>query len=111
MNTVVTAIAPQKAKWRLPEPPKIRLREQFRQWMVTRHYSPATVACYVQWVLNFVLWSGKRDPKTVGASEVGAFLTHLANERHVTAKTQNQALCALVLFYDSFLEESLEGLV
>lgn len=98
---------PQKAKWSLPDPPKRRLREVFREWLVTRHYSRATVECYVGWVLKFVLWAGRRDPKQMGATEVGAYLSWLANQRHVTAKTQNQALCALVRFYDGFLEQPL----
>jgi integron integrase len=83
------------------------MREQFRQWLVTKHYSRATVECYVQWVLKFVLWSGMRPPKLLGAAEVGEFLTWLANQRQVTAKTQNQALCALVRFYDEFLVQPL----
>lgn len=78
--------------------------------MVTRHFSPKTVECYIGWVLKFVLWSGKRDPKAMGAPEVNAYLSYLANQRQVTAKTQNQALCALVRFYDAFLEQPLGDL-
>ena len=82
----------------LPKPK--RLREQFREWMVFHHYSPRSVDTYIARVLDFVLWSGKRDPLTMGAVEVNAYLSHLANVRRVTATTQRQALCALVRFYD-----------
>jgi integron integrase len=81
--------------------PKKRLREQFREWLVFHHYAQATVKTYIGCVLEFVLWSGKRDPLSMGAVEVNEFLSFLANQRHVTAKTQNQYLCALVRFYES----------
>lgn len=88
------------------EKPK-RLRDQFREWLVFHHYSPRTADAYIARVLDFVMWSGKRDPLTVGATEVNSFLSHLANERRVTAKTQTQALCALVRFYDGCLGKPL----
>jgi site-specific recombinase XerD len=88
------------------EKPK-RLREQFREWMVFHHYSPRTIETYIGCVYAFVVWSGKRDPLTLGAKEVNAFLSHLANDHHVTAKTQTQNLCALVRFYDGCLGKPL----
>ena len=75
--------------------------------MRMRNYSPDTQRAYIGNVLDFVLFHGKRDPCTMGADEVRAFLTMLANTRDVTWKTQNQNLCALVLFYDQFLEQPL----
>lgn len=98
---MITTLPAQKA-----EKPK-RLRDKFREWMVFHHYSRRTIDAYISQVLSFVLWSGKRDPLTLGAAEVNAFLSFLANERHVTAKTQNQALCALVRFYDGCLGKPL----
>jgi integron integrase len=106
MNTAITPVPPPKVQWRLPEPPKVRLRDQFAEWMRAKNYAPATVAAYVADVLDFVVFSGKRDPRTLGAAEVQAFLTMLANVRDVTWKTQNQNLCALVLFYQ-FLDQPL----
>ncbi len=46
--------------------------------------------------------------------EINAFLTHLAVERHVSASTQTQALCALLFLYRSVLGKEvgqLEGLI
>jgi integron integrase len=40
----------------------------------------------------------------MGTAEVAAFLTHLAVRREVAASTQNQALNALVFFYEHVLE-------
>lgn len=72
-----------------------------------KNYASKTIAAYVADVLDFVLCSGKRDPRTLGAADVRAFLTMLAVQRDVSWKSQNQNLCALVLFYDGFLEQPL----
>jgi site-specific recombinase XerD len=73
----------------------------------TRHYSRRTEQAYWHWTRQFVLWSGKRHPLEMGAPEVGAFLSHLATERHVSASTQRQALAALLFLYQQALQVEL----
>jgi hypothetical protein len=65
MNTSVMTGAAGKAKWALPLPlpPKRRLRDEFSDWLRTRNYRPATISAYVSCVLDFVVASGKRDPR------------------------------------------------
>jgi len=46
-------------------------------------------------IRQFILWSGKRHPKEMGGEEVRRFLGHLATERAVAPRRQNQALNAL----------------
>jgi len=46
----------------------------------------------------------------MGAAEVGKFPEHLAVDRKVSASTQNQALYALVFYYEKVLKRPLEGL-
>jgi hypothetical protein len=46
----------------------------------------------------------------MGATEVEAFLTHLATERNVSASTQNQAKSANLLIYKQVLKMELPGL-
>lgn len=70
----------------------------------TRHYSRRTKQAYWHWTRQFVLWSGKRHPIDMGAPEIGAFLTHLATERNVSASTQRQALAALLFLYREALQ-------
>lgn len=70
----------------------------------TRHYSRRTEQAYWHWTRQFVLWSGKRHPVDMGAPEVGAYLTHLAAERNVSASTQRQALAALLFLYREALQ-------
>ena len=98
MNSTLSTPAPQKAE---PAPPaKLRwTRDDFRRWLVTKHFSPRTVDTYVSWAIDFVRHH-KRPPDSCGPSEVNAWLTHLANERHVTAKTQTQALCSIVRLFE-----------
>lgn len=73
----------------------------------TRHYSRRTEQAYWHWTRQFVLWSGKRHPLEMGAPEVGAFLTHLAAVRGVSASTQRQALAALLFLYREALQVEL----
>ncbi|MGE4608017.1 MAG: integron integrase [Myxococcota bacterium] len=81
-----------------------------RNILRTRHYSPRTENTYIAWMSRFVRYHGGRQPEEMGASEVVAFLTHLAVERHVSPATQRQALSALLFLYRTVLGRKLEGL-
>ena len=59
------------------------------------------------WARQFILFHGKRHPREMGEAEVGAFLSHLAVVRNVSASTQNQALSALLYLYGKVLEKPL----
>lgn len=84
-----------------PRPPK--LLDRVRLAIRTRHLSLRTEQAYVQWIRRFILFHHKRHPKDMGAGEIGAFLTHLAVDRRVSASTQNQALSALLFLYREVL--------
>lgn len=75
-----------------------------------RHYSIRTEAAYVDWARRFILFHGKRHPSEMGAVEVTAFLTHLANVRSVSASTQAQARSALLFLYKEVLAVALPWL-
>ncbi len=79
-----------------------------------RGYSIRTERAYESWVTRYLAFSGNADPCGLRHTEVMAFLQHLAVERQVTASTQNQALNALVFFYQHVLRQplgDLDGLV
>ncbi|APR78831.1 Integron integrase IntIPac [Minicystis rosea] len=80
-----------------------RLLDRVREVIRARHYSPRTAEAYCTWIRRFVLFHGRRHPRELGAPEVEAFLSHLANEQHVSASTQNQALAALLFLYTHVL--------
>jgi site-specific recombinase XerD len=91
-------------------PKRPRLLEQVRDAVRRRHYSHRTEETYVHWIKRFIYYSGKRHPANLGATEVTAFLNHLACEREVAASTQNQALSALLFLYREVLGSPLPWL-
>jgi integrase len=64
-----------------------------------QYYSHRTVEAYLGWTRRFLAYHRHRDPWLLDAEAAGAFLTMLAERRHVSAATQNQARSALVFFY------------
>jgi integron integrase len=72
--------------------------------------SPRTEETYVQWYRRFVLHYNKRHPREMGAEQVTEFLTYLAKEKQLGRSSQNQALNALVFFYQQVLNMKLEGI-
>jgi integron integrase len=77
------------------------------------HYSPRTEEAYLHWICELVRFHKGRHPRVLGPSELTAFLNHLAVDRHTSASTQNQALCAILFLYKRVLDlqmPTLEGL-
>lgn len=74
-----------------------RLLDQVRERIRYLHYSLQTEKAYVYWVRFFVRWTGAggnmRHPRELGAVEVEAFLTMLANERQISPATHRPACC------------------
>lgn len=80
-----------------------RLRDVAR----LKHLSLKTEQSYVQWVRRYWIFHGKRNLRTLTVEAIRAFLTHLAVEGHVSASTQNQALCAILFLYRDVLKMEL----
>jgi integron integrase len=78
---------------------KLRLMDQLRLAIRRKHYSRSTEKAYCGWARRFILFHGKRHPAEMGAEEVAAFLSHLAVQCRVAARTQNQALHAILFLY------------
>lgn len=94
----------------LASPKQPKLLEQVRQHLRTLHYSLRTEQTYLHWIKRFILFHDKRHPRTMGASEVEQFLSHLATGRNVSASTQNLALSAILFLYREVLGQELEWL-
>jgi len=75
-----------------------------REAVRLRHYSVRTEEASVGWTRRFILFHGKRHPREMGAPEITQFLSALAVKGHVSASTQNQALCALLFLYRHVLD-------
>ncbi len=80
------------------------------QRLVMRHASARTIEAYARWVRRFIVFSGRRDPRALGAQEVTRFLSSLATVDQVSASTQNQALAALLFLYKEVLGRPLDFL-
>lgn len=87
-----------------------RLLDQVRVRIRTRHYSLRTEESYLHWIKRFIVFNGKRHPRTMGAAEVEAFLSHLAVDLNVAANTQNLALSAILFLYREVLQQELPWL-
>jgi integron integrase len=86
----------------------MRLIDQVRAKLRLLHYAWDTEQSYVAWIERYIrfhrcgdVW---RHPNEMGAVEIEHFLTHLAQDRHVSASTQNQAFAALLFLYQKVLE-------
>ena len=87
---------------RLFSPPIDALKTEIR----SRHYSIRTEKAYLDWVRRFIAFQGYADPRGIDATcAVKEYLDYLAIEREVAASTQNQALNALVFFFNHALKK------
>ena len=87
-----------------------KLMDQVRGRLRVLHYALRTEKAYVDWILRFIRFHGKRHPAEMGAEEIETFLTHLAVEGKVAAATQNQAKSAILFLYREVLQVDLPWL-
>jgi integron integrase len=73
-------------------------------------YAYRTEQSYVSWIIRFWAYCRHQNPKDLGPSEVFSFLEYLALRRKVSSSTQNQALNALVYWFEKVLDKSLGDL-
>lgn len=90
--------------------PRPGLLATARGLMRTRHMSLRTEEAYLHWIRRYVAFHGRQSPAELGPQHVEAFLTALATRWHVSASTQNQALCALLFLYRQVLKADLPWL-
>lgn len=83
--------------------PGSKLLDRYRSAIRVRHLSRRTEEAYVRWVVRYVRYHGLRHPESMGEPEIGAFLSHLATDRNLSASSQNQAASALLFLYREVL--------
>jgi integron integrase len=71
--------------------------------MRLKHLSPRTEEAYLTWMRRYYDFHGRKDPASLGADHLTAFLNSLATQRRAAASTQNQALAALIFLYREVL--------
>lgn len=77
---------------------------ELRRVFALRHLSPRTVDAYLAWVRRFLVYYGLVPARQLDGHLIGAYLSYLAQERKVSASTQNQALNALVFLFKNVLK-------
>lgn len=89
-----------------PEPPPVprTLLDELQTLLKTRRYSPRTILSYTRWVQRYVRFHGLRHPSELDAQHVQRFLSFLAEDKRVSASTQNQAMAALLFLYRELLD-------
>ncbi len=70
-------------------------------------YSIRTEHSYIYWIRSYIRFNDLTHPKEMGAEEVEAYLSWLANTRHVAVNTQRIALNAIVFLYHKYLKQDL----
>ncbi|MBX2977154.1 MAG: integron integrase [Ignavibacteriaceae bacterium] len=59
----------------------------------------------MSWIKRYIYFHNKKHPEEMGEEEVKQFLNYLAVDKHVSASTQNQALCSILFLYKSVLHK------
>jgi integron integrase len=80
-----------------------KLLDQYSEFLRNRHYSLRTEKTYVGWVRQYILYHKKRHPREMGVAEINDFITHLVNQKTISASTQNQAISAILFLYRNVL--------
>lgn len=78
--------------------------------MQVRRYARRTIDTYLTWCRRYQGYCERTDCRAKSSDSVKAYLTFLAVQRKVSATTQDQALCALVLFFKVCYEVDLGDL-
>jgi len=72
----------------------VRVAKEIRR----RNYSYKTEKAYTSWIQRYIRFNNTSHPLKLNEKDIVAFLNWLATERNVTASTQNQALCAIIMY-------------
>lgn len=67
-----------------------RFMDRFRAFIRARHLAYRTEKTYCNWVREFIRFHDKRHPESMGAEEVNAWLSHLANNRKLETASSHE---------------------
>lgn len=90
----------------LPAKPE-RFMDRLRAFMRAKHLAYRTEKTYCAWIIDFIRFNQRKHPEALDKEHVNAWLSHLANNRHVAVNTQKTALNAVVFLYKQFLNRDL----
>lgn len=79
--------------------------EKLKHEIRRKRYSYQTEKAYLGWVKRYLIYLHRNSLKGNYEYKITTFLNYLTQERNVSASTQNQALCAIVFFYEQVLNK------
>jgi site-specific recombinase XerD len=94
----------------LIQSPNALVSQLIRTELRTRRYSIKTEKVYLYWIKQFILFNDKKHPQDIGNAEIERFLNDLADNRQVSAATENQALCAIIYVYKHIIRREISDL-
>ena len=98
--------------WPLPPAPQSKkLLDQYSEALRNRYYSLRTEKIYISWIRQHILFHNKRPPRDMGVPEINDFITHLVNQKTVSASTQNQAISAILFLYREVIHQEEEPIL
>jgi integron integrase len=77
--------------------------QALRARMRMLHHPISTENAYAGWITRLIAHLDDERLEKYGENQIGEFLTELAVVHEVTAGTQNQALCAILFYYQKVL--------
>ena len=80
-----------------------RLLNLVRERIRLKRFSIRAEKMYLEWVGRYIIYHGMRHAREMGKAEVEAFLASLPVDRDVGARTQSQALSAILFLYREVL--------
>lgn len=86
---------------------KSKLLDEIAEKMTVLHYSVRTKQAYIKWIKDFIIYNNKTHPIDLSAENVRNYLNYLANQRHVSAPTQNQALQSILFLYRQIVKKDI----
>jgi integron integrase len=79
--------------------------EKLQHEVRRKRYSYQTEKAYLGWIKRYLYYLHRNSVEGEYEYKITSFLNYLTQERNVSASTQNQALCALVFFYEQILDK------
>lgn len=81
----------------------MKLMERVRLVLRRDHYSFDTEKAYTRWIKDFIFFHNKKHPDNMTPEDINAFLTYLADKRHVALSTQKQAVNAIAFLFNKVM--------
>lgn len=78
--------------------------EKLQQEVRRKRYSYQTEKAYLGWIKRYLIYLHQNSLNGGYDYKITTFLNYLTQVRNVSASTQNQALCAIVFFYEQVLD-------